>query len=152
MIAANVFVHTLAHFLNYSLHAGETRAAYPLNKLQFLPESLGVTRAFEAWYTGVIIIVCMIMMYSAGQESVKRGCFNSFWFSHHLFCVFWGCLLIHGPRFWYWSCVPLFAYFYGRIQRDRSQVDKVILEEVVIEPPNVRLQAIYHNLEFLEDF
>ena len=74
---------------------------------------------------------------SAAQESVKRGCFNSFWFSHHLFCVFWGCLLIHGPRFWYWSIVPLFFYFYGRVQRDRSQVDKVILEEVVIEPPNV---------------
>ena len=37
----------------------------------------------------------------------------------------------------YWSIVPLFFYFYGRVQRDRSQVDKVILEEVVIEPPNV---------------
>eukprot|EP01043_Picozoa_sp_COSAG02_P130359 COSAG02_NODE_68020_length_251_cov_1.026316_1_plen_60_part_10 len=31
----------------------------------------------------------------------------------------------------------MFAYFHGRIQRDRSQVDKVVLEEVVIEPPNV---------------
>ena len=147
MIAGNVFVHTLAHFLNYSEYPGETRSAYDLSKLQFLPEGLGVIRALEAWYTGVIIIVCMVFMYSAAQESVKRGCFNSFWFSHHLFCVFWGCLLIHGPRFWYWSIVPLFAYFYGRVQRDRSQVDKVVLEEVVIEPPNVIKLVMRNQLD-----
>eukprot|EP01043_Picozoa_sp_COSAG02_P006397 COSAG02_NODE_181_length_30783_cov_53.060520_24_plen_1137_part_00 len=151
MIAGNVFVHTLAHFLNYSIHPGETRSAYDITKLQFLPESLGVIRALEAWYTGVIIIVCMICMYSAAQESVKRGCFNSFWFSHHLFCVFWGCLLIHGPRFWYWSVVPLFAYFHGRIQRDRSQVDKVVLEEVVIEPPNVIKIVMRNQLDQATD-
>ena len=66
-VALNVFVHTLAHFINYSTHPGETRRAYSINKLQFLPESLGVIRALEAWYTGVIIIVCMVFMYSAAQ-------------------------------------------------------------------------------------
>ena len=82
-VALNVFVHTLAHFINYSTHPGETRRAYSINKLQFLPESLGVIRALEAWYTGVIIIVCMVFMYSAAQvpppfNSIRlflAGCF-----------------------------------------------------------------------------
>ena len=78
-VALNVFVHTLAHFINYSTHPGETRRAYSINKLQFLPESLGVIRALEAWYTGVIIIVCMVFMYSAAQvtppHSTQSGCF-----------------------------------------------------------------------------
>ena len=73
----------LAHFINYSTHPGETRRAYSINKLQFLPESLGVIRALEAWYTGVIIIVCMVFMYSAAQvtppfNSIRlflAGCF-----------------------------------------------------------------------------
>ena len=151
MIAANVFGHTLAHFVDYSTHPGQVRSAYDVSKLQVLPASFGIIRALEAWYTGVIIVVCMVFMYSAAQESVKRDCFNSFWFSHHLFCVFWGCLLIHGPRFWYWSIVPLFAYFYGRIQRDRSQVDKVVLEEVVIEPPNVIKIVMRNRLEQATD-
>ena len=51
MIAANVLVHTLAHFLNYSTHPGETRSAYDITKLQFRPEILGVIRSLAAWYT-----------------------------------------------------------------------------------------------------
>ena len=79
----------------------------------------------------------MVCIFAAAQESVKRACFNTFWFSHHFFILFWGMLLIHGPRFWIWSAVPLVVYFVGRVQRARWTVDKVILEEVVIEPPNV---------------
>ena len=86
----------------------------------------------------------MVLMYSAGQESVKRDCFNAFWMSHHLFCVFWACLLIHGPIFYWFALAPLPLYFYGRIQRDRESVDKVYLEEVVIEPPNV-IKLVMNN-------
>ena len=48
--------------------------------------------------------------YSAAQESVKRQCFNTFWFSHHLFYLFWGQLFIHGGVFWAWGCVPIGAF------------------------------------------
>jgi hypothetical protein len=143
-IAFCVAVHTVAHFVNYSLRREQALLAFPYEKCK-LPYCGGLSfRAHEAWYTGIIIIICMVLMYSAGQESVKRDCFNAFWMSHHLFCVFWACLLIHGPIFYWFALAPLPLYFYGRIQRDRESVDKVYLEEVVIEPPNV-IKLVMNN-------
>ena len=79
----------------------------------------------------------MVCIFAAAQESVKRACFNTFWFSHHLFFLFWAQLLVHGGVFWIWSVLPVGMYIFGRVQRGRSTVQKVVLEEVVIEPPNV---------------
>jgi NADPH oxidase len=158
-----------------ALAAEQTAGVFNTDATRLL---IGMTRLNEAWLTGVAIIICMVFIFSAAQESVKRACFNSFWFSHHLFVVFWLMLLIHGPRFWIWSCVPLVLYFFGRVKRASASFNKVrktpswprswanfsllwlcsywnawanlhllghltpfspkvILEEVVIEPPNV---------------
>ena len=86
----------------------------------------------------------MVLMYAAAQESVKRDCFNSFWCSHHLFVVFWGALIIHGPIFYLFSIATLPLYFYGRYYRDKESTDKVVVEEVVIEPPGV-IKIVMNN-------
>merc|ERR1711916_425317 len=46
--------------------------------------------------TGHIITMTMVIMYSAAMSKVRKQCFELFWFSHHLFVVFFGILLIHG--------------------------------------------------------
>ncbi len=71
-IALSAAVHTVAHFVNYSLKREQALYSFPAAKCK-LPGCGGVSfRAHEAWYTGMIIICCMVLMYSAAQESVKR--------------------------------------------------------------------------------
>merc|ERR1711871_466146 len=115
--------HTVAHFINYGAAARATYVVFP--------------HLDGVWITGVVIIVCMVVMYAAALETVRCDCFNCFWFSHHLFLVFWGCLLYHGPVFYIWSGIPLTAYFWSRYKRDQEIDCHVILQEMVLEPPNV---------------
>merc|ERR1711871_531276 len=115
--------HTVAHFINYGAAARQTYVVFP--------------HLDGVWITGVVIIVCMVVMYAAALETVRRDCFNCFWFSHHLFIVFWGRLLYHGPVFYIWSGIPITAYFWSRYKRDQEVDCHVILQEMVLEPPNV---------------
>lgn len=44
----------------------------------------------------------MIIMYAAAAPSYRKGQnFTIFWYTHHLFIVFYILLLIHGKNFWY---------------------------------------------------
>ena len=89
------------------------------------------------WGTGLAIIICQVLMYAAALENVRRACFNAFWFSHHLFVVFWACLLYHGPVFYIWSAFPLITYFASRVYRERAENTRVVVQEVVMLPPDM---------------
>ncbi len=49
-------------------------------------------------FTGHVVLTCMVLMYSTAVSSVRRHkkMFELFWFSHHLFIVFFVALCIHG--------------------------------------------------------
>ncbi|KAK3754840.1 hypothetical protein QZH41_011314 [Actinostola sp. cb2023] len=46
--------------------------------------------------TGMIITLCLIIMVSSSTELVRRSYFELFWYSHHLFIVFFVGLMVHG--------------------------------------------------------
>ena len=71
---------------------------------------------------------------AAAQQPTRHESFKTFWLSHHLFVVFWGCLMLHGPVFWLWSGLPLLFYFVYRMRQGRQ---RVLLREVVLERPDV---------------
>lgn len=45
--------------------------------------------------TGVIIDICLFLMVTSSIKIVRRSFFEVFWFTHHLFIVFFICLLVH---------------------------------------------------------
>lgn len=49
-----------------------------------------------AGITGVIITLCLILMLSSSTDLVRRSYFETFWFTHHLFVVFFAGLVVHG--------------------------------------------------------
>lgn len=51
-----------------------------------------------AGVTGHALVVTMLIMYTAAQESVRRKYFELFWYSHHLFILFFALLLSHGAQ------------------------------------------------------
>ena len=67
---------------------------------------------------------------------MRRKCHNVFWFSHHLFAVFWGLLLVHGPVFYLWFAVPGAAYAVYRARQGRSGIPPLV-REIILEPPSV---------------
>ncbi|XP_030066311.1 NADPH oxidase 1 isoform X1 [Microcaecilia unicolor] len=49
-----------------------------------------------AGITGVIITLALILMITSSTEFIRRCYFEVFWYTHHLFIVFFAGLLIHG--------------------------------------------------------
>ncbi|KAL3881159.1 hypothetical protein ACJMK2_027617, partial [Sinanodonta woodiana] len=49
-----------------------------------------------AGVTGIIITLVLIIMMSSSMETIRRSYFEVFWFTHHLFIVFFIGASIHG--------------------------------------------------------
>lgn len=70
--------HTMSHYINYASKPEQMQALFD-GKLD------------RAWFTGIVIVCCMLLMFAAAQQPTRRESFKTFWLSHHLFVVFWGC-------------------------------------------------------------
>ncbi|XP_015752419.1 PREDICTED: cytochrome b-245 heavy chain-like [Acropora digitifera] len=57
-----------------------------------------VTALFKtvAGVSGVIMTMSLILMVSSATDLIRRSYFETFWFTHHLFIVFFACLVVHG--------------------------------------------------------
>ncbi|CAH1800225.1 unnamed protein product [Owenia fusiformis] len=53
---------------------------------------------FVPGITGVIITLSLIVIYTSSTEVIRRSYFEVFWFTHHLFAVFFIGLVIHGVQ------------------------------------------------------
>lgn len=126
-------VHSCSHYFNYKTLA---------RRVGSTPSILAFTSIAGA--TGHIITLCMFIMYTAAFERVRRQTFELFWYSHHLFIVFFACLLVHGTRsvlqpnqFWCWFVLPGFLYCVERATRVmRGNMDTRIVR-IVQHPSNV---------------
>ena len=110
-------VHVCAHIHNYErlidVHNEYESLAAALNTL-FLQTSeiqvnpfnridaniLGVRAmlATTAGITGVILVVSLLTIFSSSTALIRRSFYEIFWFTHHVFVVFFICLMIHGSQ------------------------------------------------------
>jgi len=49
-----------------------------------------------AGLTGVVITLALILIITSSMEVIRRSYFEVFWFTHHLFIVFFIGLVLHG--------------------------------------------------------
>ncbi|MES1907663.1 MAG: hypothetical protein MHM6MM_000739 [Cercozoa sp. M6MM] len=106
LIAIGAVGHTLVHFVGYG----------------YSPENSLNKFGAESYFTGAAICAVMLMMYGASFHNIRRGQFEIFWYTHHLFIAFYILLFIHGKNFWnpnVWKAIsgPLFLYVCERILR-----------------------------------
>eukprot|EP00475_Leptophrys_vorax_P031583 TRINITY_DN4786_c0_g2_i5.p1 TRINITY_DN4786_c0_g2~~TRINITY_DN4786_c0_g2_i5.p1 ORF type:complete len:847 (+),score=162.76 TRINITY_DN4786_c0_g2_i5:4209-6749(+) len=101
--------HTVMHFINFG---------------QF-PDQ--VLNDFHLWVfaSGALLCLIMVLMYGAISKSVKNGHFEIFWYSHHLFVLFFILLLLHGrngygPHYYQYFAFPGLVYIFERIYREYS--------------------------------
>lgn len=106
VIVVCVCGHVGVHFINVSLAWDATF------------EMFGVT----AWFTGALILLSMLILYSAVFANVKQHQFEIFWYCHHSFVPFFIILLLHGkgmmnPNYWKYFALPGTLYFIERSLR-----------------------------------
>jgi hypothetical protein len=113
--------HTLAHFINYPLAATNAIAI------------------FKPWsfFTGGVIMLTMLFIYSGAAEGVRRGQFEIFWYSHHVFVLFFGFNLVHSRGFFNPDYILFFPevgflYLIERIARLIRANKKVVILSVTI--------------------
>uniref|UniRef100_A0A8C8A7Q0 NADPH oxidase 1 n=1 Tax=Otus sunia TaxID=257818 RepID=A0A8C8A7Q0_9STRI len=107
-------VHTIAHLFNlerynhsqqatdHSLPAvlskmhlqGSNKWLNPIHSNQTTVEYVAFTTI--PGLTGVIITLALILMVTSSTEFIRRNYFEVFWYTHHLFLIYFAGLVIHG--------------------------------------------------------
>ena len=91
----------------------------------------------------------MFFIYSAAPDVVRRSKYEVFFKSHHFFTLFYLALFLHGPSFFYWTCIPVLLYIYERyMQTTRGNRPYLLLKVEYIAP----VMAVYFRPVFKEDF
>ncbi|GAM27424.1 hypothetical protein SAMD00019534_106000 [Acytostelium subglobosum LB1] len=125
VIAGATFSHVMAHYHNF-LVLSES----PIEQL----EPLGFTEVRSTWSlaflslsgsTGHVAVLAMVLMFSSAIESIRRPMFEIFWYTHHLFVLYFVLICVHGlakllgdkANFWMWVVGPVAFYLIERIVR-----------------------------------
>ena len=126
VVGGLAFFHVFAHFMNF--------AEAPVVTLNLFPSTVnppwfGVVR-YAPWVTGGLITWSMFYIYSAAPQLVRRAKYEVFWWNHHFFVLFYVAQIFHGPRFLYWTILPILLYILERILRVRRGRRKVYVKSV----------------------
>lgn len=98
--------HVFCHLMNYAV----------------LPDLVWATFGPAVWVTGVLMIIIMMLLYTATHHNVKGSHFEIFWGTHMLFPLFIASNIFHGkdwlgPNYWKWLLFPGTVYLCERIWR-----------------------------------
>lgn len=142
-------LHIGGHFFNYhTLSSTSLDLLALMNKQGIKPAANPL--AFNLMYTtlpgatGVLVTLCMVLMYSSAIKYVRGPMFNVFWYTHHLFIIYFGLLCVHGASatlepasFWMYFVGPGFIYLIERSIRILRGSQNTILQLAVAHPSKV---------------
>ncbi|XP_010826751.1 PREDICTED: cytochrome b-245 heavy chain, partial [Bison bison bison] len=119
MIALHTAIHTIAHLFNvewcvnarvnnsdpYSIalsdigdKPNETYLNFVRQRIKNPEGGLYVAVTLLAGITGVVITLCLILIITSSTKTIRRSYFEVFWYTHHLFVIFFIGLAIHGAQ------------------------------------------------------
>ncbi|KYQ88705.1 superoxide-generating NADPH oxidase flavocytochrome [Tieghemostelium lacteum] len=124
VIAFATFMHVMAHYSNFRAISTSTVEKVADLHLDTVPTASYLAFRSLAGWTGHVVVVAMVLMYTSAIESIRRPMFETFWYTHHLFIVFFGLLCVHGlsgrlepASYWKWVIGPCGLYILERIIR-----------------------------------
>ncbi|XP_048192243.1 cytochrome b-245 heavy chain [Perognathus longimembris pacificus] len=119
MIALHSAIHTIAHLFNvewcvnarvnnsdyYSIALSkigdkddETYLNFARERIKNPEGGLYVAVTRLAGITGIVITLCLILIITSSTKTIRRSYFEVFWYTHHLFVIFFIGLAIHGAE------------------------------------------------------
>ncbi|KAM9970286.1 hypothetical protein ACTFIR_002136 [Dictyostelium discoideum] len=146
VICFATFGHVMAHFNNFRLYQEIAPPEYKRILGIDYPDLKPDGYAFKtlAGWTGHVVCIVMVLMYTSAVESIRRPMFEGFWYTHHLFVVFFGLLVVHGlhsilepTSFWKWVIGPCVLYIVERLIRLLRSKKTTMLIQARIHPSRV---------------
>lgn len=151
--------HTAGHYFNLqrveraSFMTELSGAAPPTNGTFFIPAGITTFKlAFTVTsLTGHALLLIMLLMFTSALEAVRRKYFEMFWFTHHLFVLWFAILPFHSsscliktndgqcvpPQAWIWMLPGLVTYLLERIYREIRARQPTYISKVVLHPSKV---------------
>jgi len=149
LVAFSIFffswVHTIAHWNNFAQLAAK-------QNLGFVGFLLANFKSGPGW-SGYIMLIVLTAMVATSIEKPRRANFERFWYTHHLFVVFFVFWSVHGAFcmitpdiapfcagigvFWQFWMFGGFLYLAERIAREVRGRHKTFVSKVIQHPSNV---------------
>ncbi|KAF2129917.1 hypothetical protein P153DRAFT_375534 [Dothidotthia symphoricarpi CBS 119687] len=139
------WVHTIAHWNNLARFSAS-------NNLGFMGFILANLATGPGW-SGYVMLVALMAIAITAAEAPRRANFERFWYTHHLFIVFFIFWSIHGAFcmitpdfapfcdgigvFWEYWMYGGFVYLAERISREIRGRHKTYVSKVIHHPSNV---------------
>jgi len=145
-IAVFTCVHIFAHFFNFLNLSTSPNVILVEELLHMTYQPTASQLAFLTLpgSTGHIATIIMVFMYTSAIYYIRSPMFNVFWFTHHLFILYYAILSFHGaaaifgpPTFWYWVIGPFFLYAVERTLRILRGNQDTILQLAIAHPSKV---------------
>uniref|UniRef100_A0A452U7X0 NADPH oxidase 1 n=1 Tax=Ursus maritimus TaxID=29073 RepID=A0A452U7X0_URSMA len=96
MICLHTAIHIIAHLFNFE-HYSKSRQATDGSLASLTQWRMEyVTFTSIAGLTGVIITIALVLMVTSAVEFIRRSYFEVFWYTHHVFIIYFIGLGIHG--------------------------------------------------------
>jgi len=90
-IAIMAFAHIMAHYINFYTLANATPQQLQLLNLNTNPTVQSLAYTSLAGVTGIFTTIIMVLMYTSAIKYIRSPMFNVFWYTHHLFILFFFC-------------------------------------------------------------
>jgi len=125
-IFVSVFGHATAHYMNYAFapYYEQSLGAEIYNRsptaMAWNPNVPAAARGglvISAGFTGEALCIVMFIIFGGANDQVKRSHYETFWYSHHFFILWFGFLLFHGPVWRFWCLPALVPYVIDRLIR-----------------------------------
>jgi predicted ferric reductase len=144
------WVHTIAHWVNF----GRVAAKYNLGVYGWLLANF----ASGPGWTGYVMLLALMGMVMTSIEKPRRANYERFWYTHHMFIIFFFFWSIHGAFcmiqpdvapfctsigpaaigvFWQYWMYGGFIYLAERIAREVRGRHKTYISKVIQHPSNV---------------
>ncbi|KAF1946756.1 hypothetical protein EJ02DRAFT_335947 [Clathrospora elynae] len=139
------WVHTIAHWNNLARFSAG-------NGLGFMGFILANLATGPGW-SGYVMLISLMAIALTAAENARRANFERFWYTHHLFIVFFLFWSIHGAFcmitpdfapfcdgigvFWEYWMYGGFAYLAERVSREIRGRHKTYISKVIQHPSNV---------------
>uniref|UniRef100_A0A673AY51 NADPH oxidase 2 n=1 Tax=Sphaeramia orbicularis TaxID=375764 RepID=A0A673AY51_9TELE len=156
MIAFHTAVHIIAHLFNFEFF-WDAQLTNDTSSLPYVLSQIGnndnasflnpirnnhtsptlITFTTIAGLTGVAITLALILIITSSMEVIRRSYFEVFWYTHHLFVIFFMGLVFHVPHLfmtWKWVLAPMILYVCERLVRFYRSHQKVVITKVVMHP------------------
>lgn len=100
------------------------------------------------YFTGAVVTFAMFIIYSGAFDRLRRVKYEIFFNTHQWFILFYVAMFLHGPRFFYWTCIPVILYIFERLMQFFRGSKPYLVSKVEWIPP---VMAIYFRPAFKED-